>query len=138
MKATSIAEKPKNPKSSWAITGIYFYDNQVVKIAKSLKPSKRGELEITDVNKVYLKKNKLNVQTLGHGYAWLDTGTYDSLINASIFIKTLEDRQGMKIGCVEQIAYMKKFISAQQLLKIARTIKTEYGTYLKEVVKNGK
>jgi len=135
-KATSIAEKPKRPKSSWAITGLYFYDNNVVKIAKSLKPSKRGELEITDINKAYLKKGKLNVKLLGRGFAWLDTGTYDSLINAAIFIKTLEDRQGMKVGCVEEIAYRSRFINSSQLLKISRSIKTDYGKYLKEIATN--
>jgi len=112
---------------------LYFYDNDVIKISKKLKPSKRGELEITDVNKVYLKKRKLNVKLLGRGHAWLDTGTYDSLIDASIFIRTIEERQGLKIGCVEEIAYRMGFIDKQQLKKIARSYKTSYGDYLKRL-----
>ena len=135
-KIISIQEKPENPKSHWAITGLYFYDNKVVKIAKALKPSDRGELEITDINNAYLKTNQLKVQLLGRGFAWLDTGTYDSLINASSFIKTIEDRQGLKIGCIEEIAYMNKFISKEQLLRIAQTIPTSYGEYLTERANN--
>lgn len=134
LKATSIVEKPQDPKSNWAVTGLYFYDNHVVEIAKDLKPSQRGELEITDVNKVYLQRGKLKVKLLGRGYAWLDTGTYDSLIDASVFIKTIEDRQGLKIGCIEEIAYRKGFITADQLSEIAGTIPTSYGDYLRQVV----
>jgi len=138
MKAISISEKPKQPKSSWAITGIYFYNNSVVKIAKKLKPSKRGELEITDINKAYLKKDKLNVKLLGRGYAWLDTGTYDSLIDASTFIETIEERQGMMISCVEEIAYKLNYITKDQLIKTAKSYKTSYGKYLMKVARNEK
>jgi len=134
-RVVSIAEKPKHPRSNWAITGIYFYDNNVVKIAKNLKPSKRGELEVTDINKVYLKRKKLKVKLLGRGFAWLDTGTYDSLIDASVFIKTIEERQGLKIGCLEEVAYRKGFISKRQLEKLARQIDTSYGEYLKNAAK---
>lgn len=132
-KVTSIEEKPKEPKSPWAVTGIYFFDNEVVKIAKSVKPSKRGEIEITDVLKAYWRKRKLNVVQLGRGYAWLDTGTYESLIEASLFIKTIEERQGLKIGCIEEIAYLKGYISKSQLLRIADGFKTSYGDYLVKV-----
>ncbi len=134
-KAISIEEKPKKPKSNFAVTGIYFYDNQVVQIAKDLKPSSRGELEITDVNKVYLKKKSLQVKLMGRGYAWLDTGTYDSLVDASIFIKTIEDRQGLKIGCIEEVAYRMGYISSKQLDKLGREIPTTYGEYLKNIAK---
>lgn len=126
----SIEEKPVQPKSNWAVTGIYFYDRQVVKIAEQIKPSNRGELEITDINKAYLKKNLLKVQLLGRGFAWLDTGTYDSLISASLFIKTIEERQGLKIGSPEEIAYEKKYINKTALKKLAENIPTAYGTYL--------
>lgn len=135
-KAISVEEKPKNPKSNWAVTGLYFYDNEVIGIAKKLKPSSRGELEITDVNKVYLKRKKLSVKLLCRGHAWLDTGTYDSLIDAGMFIRTVEERQGLKIGCVEEIAYRKGFISAKQLKSIADKIPTDYGKYLYKVAKN--
>lgn len=129
----SIEEKPRRPKSNFVVCGLYFYDNQVVRIAKDLKPSKRGELEITDVNKVYLKKNKLKVNLLGRGFAWLDTGTHDALIDASIFIKTVEERQGLKIGCIEEIAYRAGYISKKQLENLARGINTEYGKYLERI-----
>ena len=134
----SIEEKPKKPKSNYAVCGLYFYDNRVIKIAKSLKPSRRGELEITDVNNEYLKRGKLKVKLLGRGYAWLDTGTYDSLIDASIFIKTVEERQGLKIGCIEEVAYRMKYIDARQLRKIADSINTNYGEYLREILKDDK
>ena len=133
-KVISIEEKPKHPKSNWAATGLYFYDSNVVKIAKSLKPSNRGELEITDVNKEYLKNGQLKVQLLGRGYAWLDTGTYESLIDASIFIKTIEERQGLKVGCIEEIAYRMGYITIDQLHKLAKEIRTSYGDYLKGIV----
>jgi len=134
-KAMSLVEKPKKPTSNWAVTGLYFYDNNVVNIAKKIKPSKRGELEVTDVNKVYLKRKKMSVKLLCRGNAWLDTGTYDSLLDASTFIKTIEDRQGLKISCIEEIAYRMKFISSKQLLMLARSIKTSYGDYLRQIAK---
>ncbi len=130
----SITEKPKKPKTNWVATGLYFYDNNVVNIAANLKPSRRGELEITDVNQAYLKKNQLYVQLLGRGYAWLDTGTYNSLIEASVFIKTVEERQGLKIGCIEEIAYRMGYISAKQLKRLASTMKTSYGRYLERLL----
>jgi len=132
----SIIEKPREPKSNWVVTGLYFYDNQVIKITKSLKPSKRGELEITDVNNTYLKKGQLKCELLGRGYAWLDTGTYDSLIDASIFIKTIEERQGLKVGCIEEIAYKMGFIGRANLKKIAKDINTSYGRYLNTIADN--
>lgn len=131
--ALSIEEKPAKPKSNWAVTGLYFYDNEVVGIAKNIRPSKRGELEITDVNNVYLKRGKLKVALLGRGYAWLDTGTYDSLIDASTFIRTIEERQGLKIGCVEEICYRMGYISRAKLHAIAAGIRTSYGDYLRKV-----
>ncbi|MEK6728383.1 MAG: glucose-1-phosphate thymidylyltransferase RfbA, partial [Candidatus Omnitrophota bacterium] len=132
----SIEEKPEKPKSNYAVCGLYFYDNNVIGITKTLKPSKRGELEITDVNNEYLKRGKLKVKLLGRGYAWLDTGTYDSLIDASIFIKTVEERQGLKIGCIEEVAYRMKYIGSRQLQKIAYSINTNYGEYLREILKD--
>jgi glucose-1-phosphate thymidylyltransferase len=132
----SIEEKPKRPKSNWAVCGMYFYDNRVVEIAKKLAPSSRGELEITDVNQRYLEEGRLAVKLLGRGYAWLDTGTYDSLIDASLFIKTIEERQGLKIGCIEEIAYRMGYINKQQLKKLAATINTSYGEYLMRVIKD--
>ena len=135
MKAVSIEEKPKNPKSKYAVTGLYFYDNEVVDIAANLNPSDRGEYEITDVNKVYLQKGKLNVQLLGRGFAWLDTGTHESLVDATLFIKTLEDRQGLKVGCIEEIAYRMGYIDARQLECLAEPLmKNNYGQYLLSLV----
>ena len=133
LNAVSIEEKPKKPKSNFAVTGLYFYDNQVVKIARNLKPSPRGELEITDVNKVYLRKKSLKVKLMGRGYAWLDTGTHDALIEASMFIKTVEDRQGLKVGCIEEIAYRKGYINKKQLQSLARRTSLDYGNYLKRI-----
>ncbi len=131
MKAISIEEKPKEPKSNYAVAGLYFYDNQVIDIAKSIIPSDRGELEITDVNKRYLQKGKLTVQLMGRGYAWLDTGTHNSLVDATQFIKTIEDRQGLKIACIEEVAYRMGYIDAEQLERIAQPlIKSGYGLYL--------
>ncbi len=130
-KAISIEEKPTKPKSNWAVTGLYFYDADVVEIASNLKPSERGELEITDVNRVYLERGKLSVQELGRGYAWLDTGTPDSLLEASEFVATLERRQGFKISCPEEIAYREGFISANELEALGKAYgKSGYGKYL--------
>ena len=135
--AASIEEKPKIPKSNYAVCGLYFYDNNVIRIAKNLKPSKRGEIEITDVNNDYLKRGQLKVKLLGRGYAWLDTGTYDSLIDAAVFIKTVEERQGLKIGCIEEVAYRMGYINKKQLGKLAENINTEYGGYLKRICREG-
>ena len=130
-KVISIEEKPKKAKSAWAVSGIYFYDNNVVEIAKNIKPSLRGELEITTVNNAYIKKGKLKAEFLGRGHAWLDTGTCESLIDASVFIKTIEDRQGLKIGCIEEVALRMGYINKKQLLRLAGQIPTGYGEYLK-------
>src|SRR3989339_1908200 len=131
MKAISLQEKPEQPKSNYAVVGLYFYDNVAAKIAKTIKPSPRGELEITDVNTAYLAQGKLNVRMLGRGFAWLDTGTHASLADAAMFIKTIEDRQGLKIACIEEIAYRMGFISAKQLRQLAQPLlKSGYGEYL--------
>lgn len=130
-KVLSIEEKPKSPKSNYAVTGLYFYSNDVIQKAKSLKPSQRGELEITDLNRLYLNEHRLNVRLLGRGMAWLDTGTHESLLQASNFIKTIEDRQGLKISCIEEIAYKRGFISKEQLIQLADPLtKNQYGQYL--------
>jgi glucose-1-phosphate thymidylyltransferase len=133
-RAVSLEEKPSHPKSNFAVTGLYFYDNQVVELAKSLHPSKRGELEITDLNRIYLQKKMLNVELLGRGFAWLDTGTFEALQQAALFIETIQNRQGFKVACLEEIAYYMKWISREQLLALAQPLqKNEYGQYLLDI-----
>jgi len=133
--ALSIEEKPKFPKSNYAVVGLYFYDQEVSDIAATLQPSERGELEITDLNNIYLRKGKIRVERMGRGMAWLDTGTHKSLLQASNFIETIEERQGLKVACLEEIAYQLKYISAEQVLERAKILgKTEYGQYLKNLI----
>jgi glucose-1-phosphate thymidylyltransferase len=135
-RAISIEEKPAQPKSNFAVTGLYFYDEQVCDLARDLKPSRRGELEITDLNALYLAQGQLHVETMGRGYAWLDTGTHDSLLDAGQFIATLERRQGLKVACPEEIAYVQGWIDAEQLMRLAAPLaKTQYGQYLQRLVK---
>jgi glucose-1-phosphate thymidylyltransferase len=135
-RAVSLEEKPARPKSNLAVTGLYFYDNQVLDIAARLKPSARGELEITDVNRVYLKQNELRVERFTRGFAWLDTGTPDSLMQAANFVETIEARQGFKIACIEEVAYRKGFITSDQVRTLARSLNNAYGEYLLDVVDN--
>ena len=138
MKVLSIEEKPKKPKSNYSVVGLYYYDNDVVDIAKNLKPSKRGEIEITDVNREYLKKGNLEVRLMYRGFAWIDAGTHDSMAEAVSFIKSVQDRQSLKIGCIEEVAYRKGFIDREQFSKIAKSLKkSKYGEYLLSILKEG-
>ena len=133
--AVSLEEKPKAPKSRYAVTGLYFYDNQVVELAKTVKPSARGELEITTLNQMYLERGELQVELLGRGFAWLDTGTHDSLVEASYFIHTIEKRQGMKVACLEEIAFRKGWLSKAQVAEQVKILsKTDYGRYLENLI----
>ena len=137
--AISLEEKPKEPRSNYAVTGLYFYDKDIVDVAKSIKPSARGELEITDVNKIYLERGKLRVEKMRRGYAWLDTGTHESLLQAGEFVHTIQQRQGLKVSCIEEIAYRMGYIDETQLLKLAEPLlKNEYGQYLQRLAKHGK
>lgn len=137
--AISLEEKPQNPKSNYTVTGLYFYDNNIVDVAKSIKPSARNELEITDVNKIYLEKGTLHVEKMRRGYAWLDTGTHESLLQAGQFVQTIQTRQGLKISCIEEIAYRMNYIDGEQLLKLAEPLsKNDYGKYLQQLAKKGK
>ncbi|MBQ7480044.1 MAG: glucose-1-phosphate thymidylyltransferase RfbA, partial [Selenomonadaceae bacterium] len=134
--AISLEEKPEKPKSNYAVTGLYFYDKDIVDVAKSIQPSARGELEITDVNRVYLERGKLHVQKMRRGYAWLDTGTHESLLQAASFVQTIQARQGLKIACIEEIAYRMGYIDAEQVLRLAEPLsKNDYGQYLEQMVK---
>ena len=134
--AISIEEKPEDPKSNYAVTGLYFYDNDVVEIAKNVKPSERGEIEITSINQEYLKRKKLRVELLGRGYAWLDTGTHKSLAQAGLYIQNIEERQGYKVACIEEVAHYKGWISSEELIELAQALKkTEYGQYMLEMAK---
>jgi glucose-1-phosphate thymidylyltransferase len=134
--AVSLEEKPKNPRSNYAVTGLYFYDKDVVNFAKTIRPSARGELEITDLNRLYLDENRLRVQTMGRGYAWLDTGTHESLLQAAVYVETIQDRQGLKIACVEEIAYKLGYISKADIERLAEPLKkNEYGRYLMQIIR---